>query len=74
MNKGCYCQVPSSVSGHSKSQKRPNTVIVKRRYEHRGGTASSKDISPSSFIQVVIYVVDVTVFATGTKKSAKDVV
>ena len=74
MNKSCNSQVPSSVSGHSKSQKRPNTVIVKRRYEHRGGTASSKDISPSSFIQVVIYVVDVTVFATGTKKSVNDVV
>lgn len=74
MNKGNYCQVPSSVSGHFQSWKRPNMVIVKRRYEHRGGTTSSKYISLSSFIQVVIYVVDVTVFATGTKKSAKDVV
>jgi len=34
---------------------------VEGRYEHSGGTASSKNISPSPFIQFVIYVIDVTV-------------
>ena len=61
MKDGCNSKVPSRVSGHSKTQKRPDSVIVEGRYEHSGGTASSKNISPSPFIQFVIYVVYVTV-------------
>ena len=71
MNESCYSHVPSSVSGHSKSKKRPNTVIVEGGNEHRGGTASSKDVSPSPFIQVVIYVVNVTVLANRNHKRCK---
>ena len=71
MNNSCYSQVPCRVSGHSKSKKWTDTVIVERGYEHSCSTASSKNIGPSPFVQLVIYVVDVTV---GIKKNAKIVI
>ena len=68
MKDGCNSKVPSRVSGHSKAQKRPYTVIVEGRYEHSECTASSKNISPCPFIQFVVYVIDVTVI----KKKKKE--
>jgi hypothetical protein len=61
MNKSCYGHVPGSVRGHTKTKKRPYTVVVKRGYENCGGTTSSKNISPSPLVQVVIDVVNITV-------------
>lgn len=50
-------EVPSSVSGHYKAQKGPDSVVVKRRNKDCGGTTSSEDVSPSPLVQIVIYVI-----------------
>lgn len=50
-------EVPSSVSGHDKAQKGPDSVVVKGRNKDSGGTASSEDVSPSPLVQIVIYVI-----------------
>jgi hypothetical protein len=71
MNNSCNGEIPSCVSCHSKSKERPNTVIVEGWYEHSCSTTCSKDICPSSFVQVVIYVVDV---AVSTNKNVRIVV
>lgn len=60
MNKGCNGQIPSCVRGHAKANEGPYPVVVEWGYEHCGGTTSSENISPSPFVQVVIYVVYVT--------------
>lgn len=60
MDKGGYSQIPCSVTGHEKAQEWPDSVIVERRDKDCCRTASSKDVSPSSFVEVVVYVVDVT--------------
>lgn len=51
------CEIPGSVSGHEEAQKGPDSVVVKGRNKDSGGTASSKDVSPSPLVQVVIYVI-----------------
>lgn len=57
MNSSCYGQVPGCVGRHSKAKERPNPIVMERRYEHCSGTASSKDISPSPLVQIVIDVI-----------------
>lgn len=61
MDNSGYGQVPSGISGHSKAKKRPNPVVMKGRYEHCSSTASTKNIGPSPFVQIVVDVVYVTV-------------
>lgn len=61
MNKGSDGQIPSSVGGHSQPKEGPNPVVVEWRYEHSGGTASSKDICPCPLVQMVVNVVYITV-------------
>ena len=61
VNKRCNSHIPSCVGRHSKPKKWPNSVVVKRRNEHCGGTASSKNISPCPLVKFVIYVVDIAV-------------
>lgn len=73
VNKSCNGQVPGSVSGHAKPNKRPNTVIVKRRYEHRSRTACPEYICPCPLVQSVIYVIYITVsIFINTKIKKKD--
>lgn len=60
MDKGSNCEIPCSVSSHNKTQEWPNSVIMKWRDEDSCSTASSKDIRPSSLVEIVVYVVDVT--------------
>ena len=50
-------EVPSSVSGHDKTEERPNTVIVERWYEDGRGTTSTKYIRPSPLVQSIVYVI-----------------
>jgi hypothetical protein len=61
MNKSCYGHVPGGICGHAKSKKRPNTVVMKRGYKNCCGTASSKNVSPSPLVHMVIDVVNITV-------------
>ena len=61
MNEGGDSHVPGGVSGHSEAEKRPNPVIVKRRYENSGGATCSENVCPCSFVQVVINVINITV-------------
>lgn len=61
MNKSGGSQVPGGVSGHTKAEKGPNPVIVKRRDEDSGGATCSENVCPCSFVQVVINVIDITV-------------
>lgn len=53
-------QIPSSIGGHDKAQKRPNPVVVERGDEHCSSTACTKDVGPCSLVQLVIYIVYVT--------------
>lgn len=57
MNYGCNGHIPSSVGGHAKPKKRPDSVVVERGYEHSGGTASSEYVRPCPLVQIVIYIV-----------------
>ena len=50
-------EVPSSVSGHEEAKKGPDSVVVEGRDKYSGGTACSKDISPSPLIPIIIYVI-----------------
>jgi len=50
-------EVPSSVSGHEEAKRGPDSVVVEGRDKYSGGTACSKDISPSPLIQIIIYVI-----------------
>lgn len=50
INNGSNGQIPSSVGGHSQPKEGPNSVVVEGGYEHSGGTASSKDISPCPLV------------------------
>lgn len=61
MEKGSYGHIPCSVSGHNKAQEWPDSVIVERRDEDCCCTTGTKDVSPCSLVQIVIYVVYVTV-------------
>jgi len=61
VNKRCNSHIPSGVGGHSKSKKRPHSIVVKWRNEHGGGTAGSKNISPCPLVKFVIYVVYIAV-------------
>lgn len=60
MDKGSNGHIPSSIGCHHEAKEGPNSVIVERRYEDSGSTASAKDISPSSLVQIVVYVIYVT--------------
>lgn len=60
MGKGSYGHIPCSVSGHHEAQEWPDSVVVERRDEDRCCTACPKDVSPSSLVQIVVYVVYVT--------------
>lgn len=60
MNYSCNGHIPGGVSGHAKTKKRPNSVVVERRNEHRGCAACSKYICPCPFVQMVVYVVYIT--------------
>ena len=51
------CEVPSSVSGHEEAKKGPDSVVVEGRDKYSGGTACSKDVSPTPLIQIIIYVI-----------------
>lgn len=62
MGKSSNSEVPSGVSGHPEAKKRPNPVVVERWYEHRRGTASPKYVRPCPLVQIIVYVVNVTVF------------
>jgi len=62
MSNGCNGQIPSSVGGHAKTKEGPYPVVVEWWDEHCGGTASSKYVGPSPLVQVVIYVVYITVY------------
>lgn len=57
MNEGCYGEVPSCVSGHYKAKERPDSVVVKGRNEDSCSTAGSEYVSPSSLVQIIIYVI-----------------
>lgn len=59
MDKGGDGHVPGGVSGHSKAQKGPNPVVMERRNENGCSTTSSKNISPSSLVQMVIDVINI---------------
>ena len=57
MEEGSDGEVPGGVGGHDQAQKGPYPVVVEGGDEHCGGTASSKNISPSPLIQLVVDVV-----------------
>lgn len=61
MDKGSNGEIPCSVSSHNKAQERPNSVIMEWWDEDSCCTASAKDISPSSLVKIVVYVVYITV-------------
>lgn len=61
MNDSCNGHIPSSVGGHSETKKWPNSVVVEWGYEHSGGTTSSKYVCPSPLVQMIVYIVDITV-------------
>lgn len=67
MYKGGNGHIPGGVSGHAEAEKRPDSVVMKGRDEHSGGTASTKNISPCSLIQSVVDVVNVTVLIRKNK-------
>ena len=71
MNKCYNCQIPSSVSGHYKAKKRSNLIVVKEGYERSSGIAGSKYICPCSLVQMVIYIIDITVHITWKRKKKK---
>ena len=71
VDKGSNGHIPSSVSSHHKTKKRPNSVIVKRRNEDSGSTASAKDIRPSPLVQIVVYVIDITAKPNPSKSCEK---
>jgi hypothetical protein len=57
----CNCKIPSSVSGHNKTQKGPYSIVVKWRNKNSSGTTSSENVSPSSLVKIIIYVIYVAV-------------
>ena len=57
MKEGGNGEIPSSVGGHEQAKKGPNSVVVKGRNKHSGGTACSKYVCPSPLVQVIIYVI-----------------
>ena len=57
MEDGGNGEVPSSVSGHQESKKRPNPVVVEGRDEDCGCTTCPKYVCPCPLIQIVIYVI-----------------
>ena len=57
MEDGCNGEVPSSVSGHQQSKKRPDPVVVEGRNEYCGCTTCSKYVCPCPLVQVIIYVI-----------------
>lgn len=61
MSKSCNGHVPSSVGGHAKAKKRPNTVVMEGGYKYGGCAASSKYVRPCPLVQMVIDVVYITV-------------
>lgn len=71
MEDGGNGEVPSSVSGHQKTKKGPDSVVPKGRNEHSSGTASPKDVRPSSLVQVIIYVINITAYQKKKRKERK---
>ena len=71
MDKGSNGEIPSSVGGHNEAQEWPNSVIMEGGDEDSCSTASSKDISPSPLVKIVVYVVDVTKIKTNTQWQTK---
>lgn len=71
MNKSSCGHVPSRIGGHPKTNKRPNPIVVERGNEHCCSTASSKNIGPSSLIQTVIDIVNITVHLSEKKIKIK---
>ena len=57
MEDGGIGEVPSSVSGHQESKKRPNPVVVEGMDEDCGCTTCPKYVCPCPLIQIVIYVI-----------------
>lgn len=67
MNYSCNGHIPGGVSGHAKTKKRPNSVVVERGYEDSGSTTSSKYVGPCPLVQMIIYVVYITAYIYNTK-------
>lgn len=54
-------KVPSGVSGHAKTEKGPYPVVVKRWNKYCGCTTRSEYVSPRPLVQLVVYIIYVTV-------------
>lgn len=67
MNKGRDGQVPCSESGHPQTQKRPNSVVVKRWDEHSSCTTRPKYVSPCSLVQSIVNVIYIAVLKRITR-------
>ena len=50
MKEGSNGEIPGGVGGHDEAKERPNSVVVKRRYEHRGSAACAEYVCPSSLV------------------------
>lgn len=57
MKEGGNGKIPSSVSGHCKTQKRPNSVVMERRNKDSGGTTCSKYVGPCPLVKLLVYVI-----------------
>lgn len=55
--------VPRCVGRHDKANEGPDSVVVEGRNKYCGGAASPKDVCPCPLVQVIVYVVDVTVIS-----------
>ena len=66
MEEGGNGKIPCSVGGHHKAKKWPDSVVVKWRNKDCGCTTSPKDVSPSPFVKMIIYVIYVA--ATSKQK------
>ena len=62
MEERCNGEIPSGVRGHYQAEEGPDSVVSKWRNEDRGGTASSKYVSPCPLVQIVIYVIYIAAF------------
>lgn len=68
MNESCNRQIPGRVSGHTKTQKRPDAVVVEGRDEYGRCTARSEYIRPCPLVQTIVNVIYITATPTKTKK------
>lgn len=52
-----YGEVPRSVSGHSESKERPDSIVMERRNENSCGTTSPKYVCPCPLVQFIINII-----------------